>query len=201
MGESQSVDSFYGVNITDHVGSLSQMPVPPPNVLPKALTAENLKNYIEEYTGSLPADAWPNFSLGKHGVSRVATRTKPDLASTLNLLLMLLPGTPITYYGEEIGMVDGNVEDSWMQWTNLESDENTKEKDLTSLYLEGTSLRESETILFGSTNITVVGDVFILARVKKEILDTFSSLTLVIMTQQLRSRRWRSKIWQKKEYL
>jgi len=165
--DSQSVDSFYGVNITDHVGSLSQMPVPPPNVLPKALTAENLKNYIEEYTGSLPADAWPNFSLGKHGVSRVATRTKPDLASTLNLLLMLLPGTPITYYGEEIGMVDGNVEDSWMQWTNLESEENTKEKDLTSLYLEGTSLRESETILFGSTNITVVGDVFILARVKK----------------------------------
>jgi len=164
--KSEDVTTFYGPNITDHVGSLSQMPVTSPNVLANGqTTAENLKNTIEAYRGSLPEDAWPNFSLGKHGVSRVATRTQPKLASTLNLLLMLLPGTPITYFGEEIGMVDVNGE--MMQWNNLESEEENEEKRRTSLYLEGASLRESETILFGTTDIRVVDDVFILTRVKK----------------------------------
>jgi len=55
----------------------------------------------------LPSWAWPNFQLGNHDVSRVASRLGSDLVDAMNMIYMLLPGTPITYYGEEIGMVDG----------------------------------------------------------------------------------------------
>jgi len=34
-------------------------------------------------------------------------RAGDDLIDAMNMIYMLLPGTPITYYGEEIGMSDG----------------------------------------------------------------------------------------------
>ena len=39
-------------------------------------------------------------------MGRVASRLGPELVDAMNMIYMLLPGTPITYYGEEIGMVD-----------------------------------------------------------------------------------------------
>lgn len=40
---------------------------------------------------------------------RVSNRFGEDLVDAMNIIYMLLPGTPITYYGEEIGMKDGEV--------------------------------------------------------------------------------------------
>ena len=37
----------------------------------------------------------------------MATRLGHDLGDVMNMVAMLLPGSPITYSGEEIGMVDG----------------------------------------------------------------------------------------------
>lgn len=83
---------------------------------------ENLKNLIDPWINSLPASCWSNWQvissnlsffflsnfnqLGNHDNTRVGTRVGEeyiDLANTLNLLL---GGTSVTYYGEEIGMVD-----------------------------------------------------------------------------------------------
>ena len=64
-----------------------------------------IKNYLEV----LPDKAWPNFNLGNHDKPRIATRFGADLVDAMNMIYMLLPGTPITYYGEEIGMTDGQV--------------------------------------------------------------------------------------------
>ena len=50
---------------------------------------------------------------GNHDTSRVATRVSEKFVNAVNMLLLLLPGTPFTYYGEEIGMHDVNV--SWEQ--------------------------------------------------------------------------------------
>ncbi len=74
--------------------------------------------------------AWPNFSLGNHDCPRGTTRFGLQLGQHgMNALLLLLPGTPLTYYGEEIGMLD-NAGDmsvmsdkrdpcrSPMQWSN-----------------------------------------------------------------------------------
>lgn len=172
VAPSSDIAKFYGVNVTDQVGSLSQMPVNDESFLPDAkITAENLKKSIEDYIKKLPDNAWPNFSLGKHGKSRVATRTSPKHINALNMLLMMLPGTPITYYGEEIGMVDGSgmdVTGTAMQWNaDAAADAAAEENSHTKIYHGASSLRESETLLFGSLEMRVDGDVFILARVKK----------------------------------
>ena len=52
-------------------------------------------------------NAWPNFSLGNHDSPRGTTKFGPKIANdVMTTLVLLLPGTPITYYGEEIGMLD-----------------------------------------------------------------------------------------------
>ena len=52
-------------------------------------------------------EAWPNFSMGNHDSPRVTTRFGKQLGSfAMNALLLMLPGTPLTYNGEEIGMLD-----------------------------------------------------------------------------------------------
>jgi alpha-glucosidase len=47
--------------------------------------------------------------MGNHDNKRVASRFGQDMVDPINTLVMLLPGTAITYNGEEIGMADGTV--------------------------------------------------------------------------------------------
>lgn len=55
-------------------------------------------------------DVWPNWQTGNHDVSRVVTRMGGQtLTNAVQMLLMTLPGTAFTYYGEEIGMHDVDV--------------------------------------------------------------------------------------------
>ena len=42
--------------------------------------------------------------LGNHDRPRIATRKGEHFVDVLNMLLLLLPGTPTTFQGEEIGM-------------------------------------------------------------------------------------------------
>jgi alpha-glucosidase len=74
---------------------------------------------IREYEGALPEGGWPNWVLGNHDKSRVATRLGglPE-ARLAAMLLLTLRGTPTLYNGEEIGMHDvpisqDRVRDPW----------------------------------------------------------------------------------------
>lgn len=63
------------------------------------------------------------FQLSTSLSSRVASRLSSDYVDALNMIAMLLPGTPITLYGEEIGMEDasGSVKHPArcvMSWSN-----------------------------------------------------------------------------------
>ncbi|XP_049791269.1 maltase 2-like [Schistocerca nitens] len=49
---------------------------------------------------------WSNWVIGNHDQHRVASRFSPDLVDGMNMLVTLLPGTAVTYNGEEIGMED-----------------------------------------------------------------------------------------------
>jgi len=42
--------------------------------------------------------------LGNERTSRVASRVSQRYVNALNMLLLTLPGTALTYYGEELGM-------------------------------------------------------------------------------------------------
>jgi alpha-glucosidase len=61
---------------------------------------------IDTYEAALPVNAWPNWVLGNHDRSRVATRVGAEQARVAAMLLLTLRGTPTLYNGDEIGMHD-----------------------------------------------------------------------------------------------
>jgi len=163
--------SYYG-NIADQIGDVSHMPLNFNLIsdFPSQddFDAKALKESLEKYDKSLPADAWPNYSLGNLKNARVANRLSTSRVNAMNMILMLLQGTPLTYYGEEIGMVNGNGNkpDTLMQWSDVAQAEDTENSAL-KIYREMTNLREDEAILFGDTNMFVQDNTFVLSRVKK----------------------------------
>lgn len=68
--------------------------------------ATEVARIIQDYEAALPPDAWPNWVLGNHDQSRIATRVGPAQARVAAMLLLTLRGTPTIYYGDEIGMTD-----------------------------------------------------------------------------------------------
>lgn len=64
---------------------------------------------IDRYEGMLPVHGWPNWVLGNHDRTRVASRIGRDQARVAAVLLLTLRGTPTIYYGEEIGMTDATI--------------------------------------------------------------------------------------------
>jgi alpha-glucosidase len=68
-----------------------------------------LASLIEEYEAALPEGAWPNWVLGNHDRSRVASRVGAAQARVAAMLLFTLRGTPTLYYGDELGMTDVEI--------------------------------------------------------------------------------------------
>jgi alpha-glucosidase len=59
---------------------------------------------IDKYEAALPDGAWPNWVIGNHDQPRVISRIGRAQAKVAAMLLLTLRGTPIMYYGDEIGM-------------------------------------------------------------------------------------------------
>jgi alpha-glucosidase len=71
--------------------------------------AETVAALVQEYEDALPPGAWPTWVLGNHDNPRVATRLSLPQARVAAILLFTLRGTPLMYYGDEIGMEDGTI--------------------------------------------------------------------------------------------
>jgi alpha-glucosidase len=71
--------------------------------------ARAIRQIVEEYEGSLPKGAWPNWVLGNHDQTRIATRVGREQARVAHMLLLTLRGTPTCYYGDELGMQNVQV--------------------------------------------------------------------------------------------
>jgi alpha-glucosidase len=76
--------------------------------------AEAFRSVVDEFTGMLPADAWPAWMLSNHDVSRIASRydeggNGPARARVAAMLLLTVRGTPFVYMGDEIGQRDGEI--------------------------------------------------------------------------------------------
>ncbi|MPC58952.1 Maltase A3 [Portunus trituberculatus] len=70
------------------------------------LTGYDIKDTISLWLDNMPEGKWPNWVLGNHDNGRVASRLGKDMVDALNMVVLLLPGTPLTYNGEEIGTYD-----------------------------------------------------------------------------------------------
>jgi alpha-glucosidase len=71
--------------------------------------AETIRIAVEAYEEALPPGAWPNWILGNHDQPRIAGRVGTDQVRIAQMLLLTLRGTPICYYGDEIGMSDVDI--------------------------------------------------------------------------------------------
>ncbi len=76
---------------------------------------ETVRALVDEYEAALPANGWPNWVLGNHDQSRIATRVGREQARVATMLLLTLRGTPTAYYGDELGMVDVDIPLAKMQ--------------------------------------------------------------------------------------
>lgn len=72
--------------------------------------AVEIRRSVEEMETVLPDFAWPNYVLGNHDFTRLATRVGGhDQARVAAMLLLTLRGTPTIYYGDELGLEDGVI--------------------------------------------------------------------------------------------
>jgi alpha-glucosidase len=74
--------------------------------------AADLRAAVEDAERLLPEDAWPVWTAGNHDNHRFPSRWAGGDARKARLalvMLMGLRGTPFLYYGDEIGMLDGDV--------------------------------------------------------------------------------------------
>src|SRR3712207_12665 len=88
------------------------------HLLSTSWEAPALAALITRYETALPPGGWPNWVLGNHDRSRLASRLGAAQARVAAMLLLTLRGTPTIYQGEEIGMTDvpippERVQDPW----------------------------------------------------------------------------------------
>jgi alpha-glucosidase len=81
-------------------------------------TPTAIASLILAYEAKLPAGGWPNWVLGNHDRSRLASRLGGPQARVAAMLLLTLRGTPTLYQGDELGMKDvailpHRVRDPW----------------------------------------------------------------------------------------
>jgi len=67
-------------------------------------TAMGIYNQINNWLSVLPDWAWPNYLVGNHDQRRIASRMTQENVDAMNMMVLLLGGTAVIYYGDEIGM-------------------------------------------------------------------------------------------------
>jgi len=75
----------------------------------RQFSARSFSEMINRYQAYLPAQARAFYCFSNHDESRLASRFGEKQARMLAVLQLTLPGTPVLYYGQEIGMRDGVI--------------------------------------------------------------------------------------------
>ncbi|NXT94779.1 SLC31 protein, partial [Anhinga rufa] len=70
----------------------------------KNLSGNSIFEAVNLWMKNMPAGKWPNWAVGSPNAARISSRIGKEYINVINMLLLTLPGTPVTYYGEEIGM-------------------------------------------------------------------------------------------------
>ncbi|CAG0879003.1 unnamed protein product [Cyprideis torosa] len=83
--------------------------------LTNPLSASAVREAVQSWLTDMPTFAWANWVIGNHDSSRVASRFGSEYVDAINMIVQLVPGTAITYQGEEIGM-----EDTFISWEDTQ---------------------------------------------------------------------------------
>jgi alpha-glucosidase len=79
--------------------------------------ADMLGNGLDRYINYAAKDALPVFCLGNHDQPRIVSRIGESKARAMALLNLTLPGLSVIYYGDEIGMENGELTPSQVRDT------------------------------------------------------------------------------------
>ncbi|XP_053692702.1 probable maltase [Sabethes cyaneus] len=74
-------------------------------------SAADFAKYVNIWWKALPAGRRSNWLLGNHDNGRIGSRLGKNKIDLYNIALQTLPDIAVTYYGEEIGMLD-----QWISW-------------------------------------------------------------------------------------
>jgi len=131
----------------------------------EALTATKLNAAIKQVMDDIPEWAWPSWILSNSNNSRLDTRLSTKLVESLAMVQMTLPGTPVIYYGEEVGLQDSTNASydnttnlsyepacGWMDWEAVETQKNSSRSRL-NMYKSLINLRQNTTIIQGKTEL------------------------------------------------
>merc|ERR1711976_493000 len=147
--------NYYGDGLTEvGAGNLVQLPLYTQQIAqPSDATA--LKQQLDQFISSLPANAWPNYGFQSDTAG-------PDMIDAMNMLKMMLPGTPLFTPGDELGIA----------WSTDEARSQLDQEDshLRVFSSLASKMRHQESILFGELNKNtsfVMDNVFGITRVKK----------------------------------
>ncbi|XP_065203779.1 maltase A3-like [Planococcus citri] len=77
----------------------------------RSSNATHVAQQIQSWYSKMPSHGWANWVIGNHDNSRPASRYGQYLIDGLHMIQLLLPGTPIVYNGDELGM-----EDTFIRW-------------------------------------------------------------------------------------
>jgi alpha-glucosidase len=88
------------------------------NLMTLPWSASAYRDFIGQYEAVLKPDDLPNYVLGNHDRSRLASRVGERRARLLAFLQLTLRGMPVVYYGDELGLKDavippGSEQDAW----------------------------------------------------------------------------------------
>jgi alpha-glucosidase len=80
-----------------------------PQLLDQRWGAEAIASAVSRYVQALPPHGWPTWAWSNHDFHRLAERAQGEELRLAAMLLLTLRGTPLIYYGEEIGMGDVDI--------------------------------------------------------------------------------------------
>ncbi|XP_073971820.1 alpha-glucosidase-like isoform X2 [Rhodnius prolixus] len=98
-------------------------------LLTRDVNATEVEKLLKDWTDVLPKENRTIWVTGNHDNPRIGTKMGEDMIDAVSMLSFMAPGNTVTYYGEEIGMVDTymgrnyksdprNPERTPMQWNS-----------------------------------------------------------------------------------
>lgn len=78
-------------------------------------SADSFRKFVDGFQSSLPNNCMPVYCFSNHDQSRIVSRFGRQQSRLISMLQLTLPGLPVVYYGDELGMEDVPIEASQVQ--------------------------------------------------------------------------------------